>query len=76
MKRASVKVGLVQMSMSLEKTENVAKGYAGVYGIWLKKTAKGWNFVFNQKPDVWGTMYDPAANVGEVPVETLEAWRR
>jgi hypothetical protein len=51
------------------KTENVAKGYAGVYGIWLKKTAAGWNFVFNQKPDVWGTMYDPAANVGEVPVE-------
>lgn len=51
------------------KTENVAKGYAGVYSIWLKKTADGWAFVFNEKPDVWGTMYDPAANVGEVAVE-------
>lgn len=51
------------------KTENVAKGYAGVYSIWIKKTADGWAFVFNQKPDVWGTMYDPAANVGEIPVE-------
>ena len=51
------------------KTENVAKGYAGVYGVWLKKTAGGWSFVFNQKPDVWGTMYDPAANIGEIPVE-------
>jgi len=51
------------------KTENVAKGYAGVYSLWLKKTADGWSFVFNQKPDVWGTMYDPAANVGEIAVE-------
>ncbi len=51
------------------KTENVAKGYAGVYSLWIKKTADGWAFVFNQKPDVWGTMYDAAANVGEVKVE-------
>jgi len=51
------------------KTENVAKGYAGVYSVWLKKTAAGWNLVFNEKPDVWGTMYDPAANVGEAPAE-------
>ncbi len=51
------------------KTENVAKGYAGVYSVWLKKSAAGWNFIFNEKPDVWGTMYDPAANVGEIPVE-------
>lgn len=51
------------------KTENVAKGYAGVYGVWLKKTATGWNFIFNQKPDVWGTMYDASANVGEIPAE-------
>jgi hypothetical protein len=49
------------------KTENVAKGYAGVYGIWLKKSADGWTLVFNERADVWGTMYDPAANVAEVP---------
>ncbi len=51
------------------KTENVAKNYPGVYSIWLKKTATGWNFIFNQKPDVWGTMHDATANVGEIPVE-------
>jgi len=50
-------------------TENVAKGYAGVYGIWIKKTTDGWAWVFNNKPDVWGTMYDPAANAGEIAVE-------
>ena len=50
------------------KTENVAKGYAGVYGIWLRKTADGWNLIFNERPDVWGTMYDPAADVAEVSV--------
>lgn len=49
------------------KTENVAEGYAGVYGIWLKKTKDGWNLVFNERADVWGTMYDAAANVAEVP---------
>lgn len=51
------------------KTENVAKGYAGVYGIWIKKTADGWAWVFNEKPDVWGTMHDPAADAGEIKVE-------
>jgi hypothetical protein len=50
------------------KTENVAAGYAGVYAIWLKKTADGWHFIFNEKADLWGTMYDPSADVAEVPV--------
>jgi len=34
----------------------------------MKKTADGWHFIFNQKPDMWGTMYDPAADVAEIPV--------
>lgn len=51
------------------KTENFAKNYPGVYGIWIMKSADGWDFVFNEKPDVWGTMYDPSANVAEVPVQ-------
>lgn len=51
------------------KTENVAKGYAGVYSLWIKKTADGWAWVFNEKPDVWGTMHDPAADTGEIPVQ-------
>jgi hypothetical protein len=51
------------------ETENVAENYAGVYGIWIKKTDDGWSFVFNEKPDVWSTMYDSTADVGEVPVD-------
>lgn len=51
------------------KEGNVAENYPGVYGLWLRKTDDGWNLVFNNKPDVWGTMYDPAVDAGEVPLE-------
>jgi hypothetical protein len=50
-------------------TENVAPGYAGVYSLWLKRTAQGWSLVFNHKPDVWGTQHRPGADLGEVPLE-------
>ncbi len=50
------------------KTENVAKNYPGVYGLWLKPVDNGWHLVFNTKADVWGTMHDPAADVAEVPL--------
>lgn len=50
-------------------TNNVAENYPGVYSIWLKKTASGWSFVFNSRPDVWGTMYHPEDNVGEIAAE-------
>jgi len=53
-------------------TENIAPGYAGVYGLWLKKTTDGWRLVFNQEGDVWGTMHDPAKDVAEVPLETAK----
>lgn len=51
------------------KAGNVAENYPGVYGLWLRKTDDGWNLIFNNKPDVWGTMYDPKADAGEVPLE-------
>jgi hypothetical protein len=51
------------------KYENVAKNYPGVYSIWLKKTEQGWNACFNEKPDMWGTQYDPEKDVGETPIE-------
>lgn len=54
---------------ALLKTENVAENYPGVYGIWLKRVEDGWHFVFNEKPDVWGTMYDPERDVAEVAVK-------
>jgi len=50
-------------------TENVAENYAGVYGVWIKRTDDGWRFIFNEKPDVWGTMYDPAMDVAEIDVD-------
>ena len=51
------------------KKENVAPNYPGVYGLWLKKTEAGWNLVFNEKADVWGTMYDASSDAAAVPVE-------
>lgn len=47
------------------KEGNVAPNYPGVYSLWMKKTATGWNIVFNEKPDIWGTMHDKKADVGE-----------
>lgn len=47
---------------------NVAPQYAGLYGMWLKKTAGGWRLVFTHQPDVWGTQFDAAAVVAETPV--------
>ena len=52
-----------------------------MYSLWLKKVDDGWHLVFNEKPDVWGTQHDSAADVGEVslthetaaePTEKLE----
>lgn len=48
------------------ETENVAKDYPGVYGVWLKKVDGGWSLVFNERADVWGTQYDSVADVAEV----------
>lgn len=52
---------------------NVAKDYPGVYSVWLKRTDAGWSAVFNEKPDVWGTMHDPSVDVAEVPLEYAKA---
>lgn len=49
--------------------ENVAKNYPGVYGLWIEKSGDGWQLVFTDKPDVWGTQYDAASKVGAVPLE-------
>ncbi|MEM1247335.1 MAG: DUF2911 domain-containing protein [Acidobacteriota bacterium] len=39
-------------------TENVAKDYPGVYGVWIQKTADGWQLALNDQGDVWGTQFD------------------
>ena len=48
---------------------NVAENYPGVYGLWLRKTDDGWTLVFNNKPDVWGTMYDSKTDAGEITLD-------
>ena len=44
---------------------NVSDGYPGVYSLWLKRAGEGWRLVLNREPDIWGTMRDAAADVGE-----------
>ena len=50
-------------------TGNLAPGFAGAYGVWLRKAGDGWRFVFNHEPDSWGTQYDAAFDAGETTVD-------
>lgn len=50
-------------------TGNVAPGYAGAYGIWLKRVGDGWRFVFTDEPDSWGTQYDPEFDAAEIDAD-------
>ena len=50
-------------------TGNLAAGFAGAYGVWLRRAGSGWRFVFNHEPDSWGTQHDPDFDAGETPVE-------
>jgi hypothetical protein len=52
------------------KTENAAKNYPGVYSLWLKRTESGWDLVFNQDSDIWGSQYLASADVAEIPLKT------
>ena len=50
-------------------TGNLAPGFAGFYGIWLRKAGDGWRFVFNHEADSWGTQYDSTFDVAEIAVD-------
>ena len=50
-------------------TGNLAPGFAGAYGVWLRKAEGGWRFVFNHEPDSWGTQYDPDFDAAEIAVD-------
>lgn len=54
-------------------TGNLAPGFAGAYGVWLRRADAGWRFVFNHEPDSWGTQHDPAFDAAETPVEYSRA---
>jgi hypothetical protein len=47
---------------------NVAKGFAGLYGLWLEKSAAGWRLVFTNEPDVLGSQWNPKSAVADVPI--------
>ena len=49
---------------------NVSPGFAGLYSLWLRLDDDGqWVLIVNHEPDVWGTMHDPAKDLGETPLE-------
>lgn len=50
------------------KKENYTPNYPGVYSLWLKRTADGWNLVFNSQPDIWGTRHLAEHDVAEIPL--------
>ena len=54
-------------------TGNLAPGFAGAYGIWLRKAGNGWRFVFNHEPDSWGTQYDSDFDAAEIAVDYTRA---
>ncbi len=54
-------------------TGNLAPGFAGAYGVWLRRAGAGWRFVFNHEPDSWGTQHDPDFDAAETPVEYSRA---
>ena len=53
-------------------TGNLSPGFAGSYGLWLKRGAGGWRLVFNHEADSWGTQHDPAFDAAEIDVAHSE----
>ena len=56
----------MQFGEVLVDTDNLAPGFAGAYGLWLKRAGPGWRLVFTHEPDVWGTQYDTAFDAAEI----------
>lgn len=56
----------MQFGDTVVSAHNFTETYPGVYGLWLKRTAEGWNLIFNRQGDAWGTMYDPAHDMAEI----------
>lgn len=51
-------------------TGNVSDGFPGLYSLWLRLDDDGqWSLIVNHEPDIWGTMHDPAHDLGETPLE-------
>lgn len=50
------------------KTGNVSPNFAGVYSLWVTRTADGWALAFNNDADIWGTMREAAKDAEQVPL--------
>ena len=59
----------LQLASAVLPTGNVATGYQGVYGIWIRRTDVGWEAVFNDQADAWGTQHDPAFDRAAAPLD-------
>ena len=48
---------------------NVSAGFPGLYSLWLRLDDDGrWMLIVNHEADVWGSMHDPAHDLGETPL--------
>jgi hypothetical protein len=43
---------------------------AGAYSVWTLPSEKGWTMMFNSQADIWGTEYNPAFDVLQVPMRS------
>ncbi|PCJ62718.1 MAG: hypothetical protein COA73_06175 [Candidatus Hydrogenedentota bacterium] len=50
------------------KKENMAPDYPGVYSLWLRKVGDGWNLIFNDQSDIWGSRRLAEHDVAEIPL--------
>ncbi len=49
-------------------TDNLAPGFPGSYGLWLKRVGSGWRLIFNHEADSWGTQHHPEFDAAEIDV--------
>ncbi len=63
----------MKFAQAVVKKENAAPDYPGVYSLWLRKTGDGWDLLFNNESDVWGTMHNPDADAATVKLEAGSA---
>lgn len=59
----------LKFAQAVVKKENAAPDYPGVYSLWLRKSGEGWELIFNNEADVWGTMYNSDADAATVKLE-------
>ncbi|MGE0393301.1 MAG: hypothetical protein AB7I25_04710 [Vicinamibacterales bacterium] len=58
----------ISFGATVLKPGNASAGFPGLYGFWLRRTGPGWRLAVTNQPDVWGTQFDQAAVVAEIPL--------